>query len=122
MAIDSFAGSRHNRIVVTKLDGSLIEIIGAGEPGAADGSSSIASFHQPGDGLVGDYLYIADTENHLIRRVDQRNTPLNSHGTGQQSHDLMKTGQARTVDLSSPDLQPLAALYIAMAADIRFGN
>ena len=65
------ADSNHNRIVVTKLDGTLVETIGTGEAGAADGAFDKATFYRPqGMALDGDNLYVADTENHLIRRVD----------------------------------------------------
>src|SRR3981081_2266898 len=64
------ADSDHNRIVITKLDGTLIEIVGNGAAGATDGPFGKASLYRPqGMALVGDTLYVADTENHLIRRV-----------------------------------------------------
>src|SRR6185369_4959418 len=62
------ADSNHNRIVVTKLDGTLVETVGTGEAGAAVGAFDKATFHRPqGLALSGDNLYVADTENHLIR-------------------------------------------------------
>src|SRR6266542_1126393 len=113
------ADSSHNRIVVTKLDGTLIETIGTGERGTTDGPTDKASFSRPqGMALEGDSLYIADTENHLIRRVDLITRTVETvAGTGQQSYDQFKTGPGRTVGLSSPwDLQLVGrTLYIAMA-------
>ena len=113
------ADSNHNRIVVTKLDGTLVETIGTGEAGAADGAFDKATFYRPqGLALAGDNLYVADTENHLIRRVDLKSRTVETiAGTGQQSHEYFKTGPARTVALSSPwDLQLAGrVLYIAMA-------
>ena len=113
------ADSSHNRIVVTKLDGTLVETIGTGEKGATDGPRDKASFSGPqGMALDGDSLYIADTENHLIRRVDLPAGSVETiAGTGQQSFDQFKTGPARSVGLSSPwDLQLVGRmLYIAMA-------
>src|SRR5713226_6768695 len=65
------ADSDHNRIVIAKLDGTLIETIGTGEHGAGDGPFYRATFFRPqGMALDGETLYVADTENHLIRRVD----------------------------------------------------
>jgi len=111
--------SNHNRLVVTKLDGSLIETIGTGDAGSADGSFDKATFHRPqGLALAGDYLYVADTENHLIRRVDLKKHLVETiAGTGQQSLERSPTGPARSVALSSPwDLQLIGqTLYIAMA-------
>jgi len=113
------ADSNHNRIVVTKLDGTLIDTIGTGEAGATDGPFDKATFHRPqGMALDGDNLYVADTENHLIRRVDLKSRTIETiAGTGQQTHDYFKSGPARSVALSSPwDLQLVGrVLYIAMA-------
>jgi DNA-binding beta-propeller fold protein YncE len=113
------ADSNHNRIVVTKLDGTLVETIGTGETGAADGAFDKTTFYRPqGLALVGDVLYVADTENHLIRRVNLKSRNVETiAGTGQQSREYFKTGPARSVALSSPwDLQLIGrTLYIAMA-------
>jgi len=114
------ADSNHNRIVITKLDGSLVDTIGTGAAGATDGAFDKASFHRPqGLALSGDSLYVADTENHLIRRVDLKSRTVETvAGTGEQTHDhLFKSGPARTSALSSPwDLQLTGhTLYVAMA-------
>ena len=113
------ADSNHNRIVVTKLDGTLIDTIGTGVAGAADGAFDKATFYRPqGMALSGDSLYVADTENHLLRRVDLKSRTVETiAGTGQQTREYFKTGPARSVALSSPwDLQLAGrTLYIAMA-------
>jgi thiol-disulfide isomerase/thioredoxin len=113
------ADSDHNRIVITTLDGTLLATIGSGERGAADGPFDKATLYRPqGMALDGDSLYVADTENHLIRRVDLKARTVETvAGTGRQSTDYFKTGPARTVALSSPwDLQLVGrTLYIAMA-------
>jgi DNA-binding beta-propeller fold protein YncE len=113
------ADSNHNRIVVTKLDGTFVESIGTGEAGAVDGTFDKASFYRPqGLALAGDSLYVADTENHLIRRVDLKSHNVETiAGTGQQSREHFKKGPARSVALSSPwDLQLVGrVLYVAMA-------
>ena len=113
------ADSNHNRIVITRLDGSLVETIGTGTPGAADGAYDKASFFRPqGMALDGDTLYVADTENHLLRRIDLKaRTVQTAAGTGKQSHEHFANGPARSVGLNSPwDLQLVGrTLYIAMA-------
>jgi len=113
------ADSNHNRIVITKLDGTLLETIGTGEPGAVDGAFDKASFYRPqGMALSGDFLYVADTENHLIRRVNLKSRNVETiAGTGKQSLEHFKQGSARSIALSSPwDLQLVGqTLYIAMA-------
>jgi len=113
------ADSNHNRVVVTKLDGTVVELIGTGTPGAADGAFDKASFYRPqGMALDDDSLYVADTENHLIRRVDLKTKTVETvAGTGKQAHDYFKEGPARMIELSSPwDLQIVGRqLYITMA-------
>jgi thiol-disulfide isomerase/thioredoxin len=65
--------SNHHRVVVLGPEGNVLEIIGSGLQGSADGSFTEASFNWP-QGLVldGDRLYIADTDNNLIRMADLR--------------------------------------------------
>jgi thiol-disulfide isomerase/thioredoxin len=113
------ADSDHNRIVVTKLDGTLLETIGAGVHGADDGTYDRASFFRPqGMVLNGETLYVADTENHLIRAIDLKSKTVKTiAGTGQQSRQFGESGPARSVALNSPwDLQLVGrTLYIAMA-------
>ena len=113
------ADSNHNRIVITRLDGPLLETIGTGEAGAADGPFDKATFYRPqGMALDGDTLYVADTENHLIRAVDLKTKVVKTvAGTGQQSREYFKHGSARSIALSSPwDLELVGRqLYIAMA-------
>jgi thiol-disulfide isomerase/thioredoxin len=65
------ADSNHNRLVVTKLDGALLDVIGNGQIGAADGDYATCSFNKPQGMAIKDHtLFVADTENHLIRAVD----------------------------------------------------
>src|SRR5438132_2439633 len=113
------ADSDHNRIVITKLDGTLIETIGTGAHGADDGAFDAATFFRPqGMALDGDRLYVADTENHLIREIDLKaKTVKTIAGTGQQSREYGQSGPARSIALNSPwDLQLVGrTLYIAMA-------
>jgi len=113
------ADSNHNRIVITKLDGTLLETIGTGERGSSDGEFAKATFYRPqGMALEGNTLYVADTENHLIRKIDLKERVVTTvAGTGQQSHEYFKEGAARSVGLNSPwDLQLVGrVLYIAMA-------
>src|SRR5204863_9283467 len=75
-------------------------------------------FRPQGMALSGETLYVADTENHLIREVDLKaKTVKTIAGTGEQSRDYGEFGPARKIALSSPwDLQLVGrTLYIAMA-------
>ena len=111
--------SNHNRIVVATLAGKVLETIGNGAIGAQDGTYQQASFDHPqGMALVGDTLYVADTENHLIRTIDlAAKTVATLAGTGQQSRNRNEVGALRTVALNSPwdVLFVDGKLYIAMA-------
>jgi len=115
--------SNHNRIVVASLDGKLMETIGTGAIGRKDGNYSEAEFDHPqGMSLVGGTLYVADTENHLLRAIDlTAKTVKTVAGTGEQSHGRLTVEDgpqpAATTPLNSPwALQYLdGELYICMA-------
>lgn len=111
--------SNHNRIVVSTLDGKLIDIIGNGRIGADDGAYREASFDHPqGMALLGETLYVADTENHLLRTVDLKaKTVATLAGTGKQSRIRVRGGDLKTTALNSPwDLEIEGdVLFIAMA-------
>jgi hypothetical protein len=100
------ADTGHNRIVVTKLDGSEPWVIGNGAAGLADGDFSEARFHNPeGMALDGETLYVADKNNHAIRRVDLTAGILFPYaGTGHEDirdRELDRARLAQTSGLSS---------------------
>jgi thiol-disulfide isomerase/thioredoxin len=119
--------SNHNRIVIADLDGNIIDIIGSGESGTSDGAFEEATFNKPqGMALDGGYLYVADTENHLIRRCHlETRTVETIAGTGRQAKAPAYAGgygKALQTSLSSPwdlvtvdDPRVRGDLYIAMA-------
>ena len=111
--------SNHNRIVVSSLEGKLLDVIGSGAIGSKDGSYSEAQFDHPqGMTLIGSTLYVADTENHQLRTVNlAKKTVSTLAGTGEQDRtrtrggDLLKTALNSPWDLSVVD----GVLYVAMA-------
>jgi len=113
------ADANHNRIVITNLEGEVLDIAGNGEIGRGDGAFKDASFHHPqGMALQGDNLYVADTENHLIRKLDLKaKTVKTVAGTGKQAEFMASGGMGISSPLNSPwDLAYLdGQLYIAMA-------
>jgi len=114
------ADSGNNRIVVVSLkDGTLKEVIGSGEEGYRDGDFEQAQFRHPqGMAYDGKVLYVADTENHVIRRVDFENRRVTTvAGTGKQARFWGEGGKAKETNLSSPwDVVLVGdSLYIAMA-------
>jgi thiol-disulfide isomerase/thioredoxin len=116
------ADSGYHRLVISTLNGEVLQVIGNGQPALVDGDFETAQFSAP-QGMTFDaenqILYVADTENHAIRKVD-----LNRHfietiaGTSIQSRILYPhCGIALETCLNSPwDLQLINhCLYIAMA-------
>jgi len=113
------ADSNHNRIVITNLEGEALDIAGNGETGRGDGTFKDASFQHPqGMALQGDNLYVADTENHLIRKLDLKAKIVTTiAGTGKQAEFMASGGMGISSPLNSPwDLAYVEGkLYIAMA-------
>ena len=116
------ADSGHHRIVMSSFDGEIIHLIGTGQSGLTDGSFGEAQFFAP-QGMAFDeenqILYVADTENHALRRVDLKRQVVESiAGTGEQSRNIRPhSGAALETALNSPwDLQLCGnSLFIAMA-------
>jgi DNA-binding beta-propeller fold protein YncE len=113
------ADSNHNRILVCSLDGGVQQVIGSGEEGLAGGGFASATFNHPqGLALAGDALYVADTENHALRRVDLSARRVETiAGTGAQGSTRHGRGPGLATELNSPwDLVACdGTLYIAMA-------
>ncbi len=113
--------SSHNRVIISDLNTyEVLDVIGSGAQGAADGSYSETTFYTPqGMALKGNTLYIADTNNHLIRAVNLTDrTVKTAAGTGHQGYGAVQAGRPLETDLSSPwDLafDDQDNLYIAMA-------
>lgn len=111
--------SNHNRILITDADGNIEDAIGNGRIGQTDGAFEKAELNHPqGVFRDGDFLYIADTENHLIRKANFKTRTLETVlGTGQKAEIPGIRGVGRQVPLSSPwDLLVLnGKLFIAMA-------
>ena len=111
--------SNHNRIVVASTTGELLHTIGTGRSGRTDGGFDVAEFNHPqGAVLVGNMLYVADTENHLLRAVDlEARTVSTLAGTGRQGAPGFLSGNLLESPLNSPwSLAHVeGTLYIAMA-------
>ncbi len=111
------ADSGHNRIVEAGLDGQVHRVFGTAK-GFMDGGPEVAAFDTPqGMALEGHQLYVADTWNHAIRRIDlTTGQVVTVAGTGEQARRV-KEGPATTSPLNSPWALALhqGILYIAMA-------
>jgi DNA-binding beta-propeller fold protein YncE len=114
------ADSNHNRIVVTTLDGKVLAVIGSGKKGLRDGDYNHAEFAYP-QGMTlanSNTLYVADTDNNAIRRIDLANHNVTTvAGDGQQAYMTDPVLPARSAVLNTPwaVLWHDGLLYIAMA-------
>ncbi len=74
----------NNRIRRLAPDGTVTTWAGSGAQGFDDGSGTKATFHYPGDVAFAPdgYLYVADTQNHAIRRIDTKGNVTTYSGNG----------------------------------------
>ncbi len=114
------ADSGRNRILETYHDGRIRRIFGSGTAGMLDGNETAAMFNNPqGMTLAGDFLYVADTDNHAIRRIHLKSGDVMTlAGDGKQGRYVADSfKEPLDAQLNSPwDLTYHESdLYIAMA-------
>lgn len=114
------ADSNHNRIVVTDLTGRVQAVIGSGPAGLRDGTFESAQFFRPQGMTLADEntLYVADTENHALRRVDlAAGLVATVAGNGTQVYLRVDSAPAGETGLNSPwdVLYHDGLVYVAMA-------
>ncbi len=104
----AIADSGHNRVVLARAveDGAeVLAVAGSGARGAAEGGFHEARFTDP-QGLLfldEETLLVADTGNHLIRRLDLASQTVSTvAGTGVQARWGASGGAARETALNSP--------------------
>jgi len=99
------ADSNHDRLVVADPGGKVLHVIGSGERGFKDGPLREAQFYDPqGIAVDGEVLYVADTKNHSLRKVDlAAGTVTTIAGTGkQEARDRAGGLKGTEQGLSSP--------------------
>jgi DNA-binding beta-propeller fold protein YncE len=114
------ADSNHNRIVIVELDsGKVVHVVGDGRAALKDGSFAEARFNDPqGLAPAGDVVYVADTRNHAVRRINLASRRVETlAGTGNRGYERVGGNQPQQVSLASPwDLLLIEQrLFIAMA-------
>lgn len=93
------ADSGNHTIRRVTLDGIVTTIAGTGQPGDTDGPVTVARFRHPtGLALGPDGLYVADTDNHAIRRITN-GLVATIAGTG---HAGFQDGEASQARFASP--------------------
>ena len=117
----ALSDSNHNRILVLDSSGNILHKIGSGAAGLADGSFVSAKFFRP-QGIVWDeeVLFVADTENHALRKIDfSELNVVTLAGNGRQGPWRSYGGKGIETELCSPwDIAIKNGLvYIAMAGN-----
>jgi thiol-disulfide isomerase/thioredoxin/DNA-binding beta-propeller fold protein YncE len=121
----ALADGGHNQIVLLDDQGREVRRFGSGEAGLLDGPAGKARFNHP-QGLIAstDSIFVADTDNHAIRRIDLATTAVTTlAGTGQRGFALREPGPARATALTSPwDLEKEGdQLFFANAGSHQIG-
>ncbi len=117
----AISDSNHNRVIVTDLSGKILHTIGSGKTGMTDGKFSDATFFRPqGVSWKDDLIFVADTENHALRKIDLQNNQVTTLvGTGKQGPWRSAGGRGKEIAISSPwDIAVKDNLvFIAMAGN-----
>jgi thiol-disulfide isomerase/thioredoxin len=119
------ADGGHNQIVLLDDNGKQLERYGSGEPGLLDGARDKARFNHP-QGVISssDAIFVADTDNHAIRRIDLATGAVTTlAGTGKRGMQLGAPETALTRALASPwDLEKKGdELFFANAGTHQIG-
>nr|XP_058154343.1 NHL repeat-containing protein 2 isoform X2 [Dasypus novemcinctus] len=121
------ADTGHHRILVVWKNGQIQYSIGGPNPGRKDGTFSESAFNSPqGVAIMNNIIYVADTENHLIRKVDLEAEVVSTvAGIGIQGTDKEGGAKGEQQPISSPwdivfgtsgsEVQKNDILWIAMA-------
>lgn len=103
------ADGGHHQIVLLDDAGAEVARFGSGKSGFADGDPHRAAFRAPqGVSADAETLWVADTGNHAIRRIDLATGAVATlAGTGRRGRALGQAATARTAALASPwDIVP----------------
>ncbi|NXG50843.1 NHLC2 protein, partial [Psilopogon haemacephalus] len=98
------ADTGHHRILVTRKNGQILHTIGGPNSGRRDGRFSEAAFNSPqGIAIKNNVIYVADTENHLIRKIDlELELVTTVAGIGIQGVDQEGGAKGEEQPISSP--------------------
>ncbi|XP_038614544.1 NHL repeat-containing protein 2 [Tachyglossus aculeatus] len=98
------ADTGHHRILVVKKNGQIQYSIGGPNSGKKDGTFSESAFNSPqGVAIKNNIIYVADTENHLIRKIDLEVEQVSTvAGIGVQGTDKEGGAKGEAQPISSP--------------------
>lgn len=101
----AISDSGNHRILLLHNDGSVMHQVGGLKAGYKDGTLANAEFNSP-QGLVfqnSNILFVADTDNHAIRKIDFKNNSVTTiAGSGEQGSDYKGGKQGLQQEISSP--------------------
>jgi sugar lactone lactonase YvrE/thiol-disulfide isomerase/thioredoxin len=121
----ALADPGHHQIVLLDDEGEPVRRLGSGHAGFDDGTAEDASFDSPqGLACAEEVIYVADTGNHAIRRIDlAAGTVETIAGIGKRGMVMTETSAAATTPLASPWDLALAGddLYFANAGTHQIG-
>ncbi|XDV44331.1 hypothetical protein PO909_012631 [Leuciscus waleckii] len=100
----AIADTGHHRILVVSSTGQVLHSVGGPSSGRRDGNLSEAQFSSPqGVFIKGDTVYVADTENHLVRKINLSEGKVSTlAGTGVQGTDKEGGALGPQQPISSP--------------------
>jgi thiol-disulfide isomerase/thioredoxin len=121
----ALADGGHNQVVLLDDAGTELARYGSGATGLQDGAQREASFNHP-QGLIAsaDAIFVADTENHAVRRIDLASGDVTTlAGTSKRGMQLGSAAPGKTTALASPwDLELKGdQLFIANAGTHQIG-
>ncbi|KAM6184778.1 NHL repeat-containing protein 2 [Rhynchocyon petersi] len=98
------ADTGHHRILIVSKNGQIQHSIGGPNPGRKDGTFNEATFNSPqGVAIMNNTIYVADTENHLIRKIDLEAERVSTvAGIGIQGTDKEGGARGEQQAISSP--------------------
>ncbi len=121
------ADTGHDRIVIVDKEGKVTDVVGSGASGKKDGSFAEASFSRPaGIAEVAGALFVADTSNHALRKVDRNTkrvtTVAGTGGLGERLRDNVPR-PGLSVALRSPwDVVAVGEeIFVALAGSHQIG-
>ncbi|XP_056659756.1 NHL repeat-containing protein 2 isoform X4 [Monodelphis domestica] len=98
------ADTGHHRILVVRKNGQIQHSIGGPNSGSKDGTFLESTFNSPqGVSIKNNIIYVADTENHLIRKIDLETEMVSTvAGIGIQGTDKEGGAKGEEQPISSP--------------------
>ncbi|XP_029466312.1 NHL repeat-containing protein 2 [Rhinatrema bivittatum] len=98
------ADTGHHRVLVVRKNGHILHVIGGPTSGWKDGKFSESAFNSPqGVAIKNNLIYVADTENHLIRKIDLKAEEVSTvAGTRVQGTDQEGGARGDRQPISSP--------------------